>query len=46
MGLPGESIPIIVEPVRLPDPAREDKDPVPEPCPVEPEAPVKEPVTA
>jgi hypothetical protein len=48
MGLPGESIPIIVEPLRLPDPAREpgrDGD-TPEPEPVQPLRAPTEPVPA
>jgi hypothetical protein len=47
MGLPGKSIPIIVEPLELPAPAREverEKRPVdPEPAPAEPHVPDEEP---
>lgn len=46
MGLPGKAIPIIVEPLRLPEPARTpERDParpaVPAPAPA---SPAKEPV--
>lgn len=46
MGLPGKSVPIIVEPVRLPEPARvtePDREPLPEPTP-QPVHPTEEPV--
>jgi len=50
MGLPGESIPIIVEPLKLPEPAREPArtEPAPaEPAPAEPaRRPSKEPAPA
>ena len=47
MGLPGESIPVIVEPLKLPEPAREpDRVERPkEPAPTTPHAP-KEPAPA
>ncbi len=46
VGLPGTSIPIIVEPLELPQPAREIErdDGKPEPAPA-PAAPVKEPAS-
>jgi hypothetical protein len=49
MGLPGESIPIIVEPLELPEPARApERSPTqpPEPAPVEPVRTPEEPVPA
>lgn len=48
VGLPGKSIPIIVEPLRLPDPAREPRrgDDRPVPRPTEPVLPGGEPVGA
>ena len=45
LGLPGPSIPVRVEPVTLPAPAREPSAPVEAPEPV-PAAPVEEPVPA
>lgn len=42
MGLPGESVPIVVEPLRLPTPAREPSSP--QPATPEPPEPVIEPV--
>jgi hypothetical protein len=50
MGLPGESNPIIVEPLKLPEPAREpareDRPPTPAPerAPAPPSRPAEEPV--
>ena len=49
MTLPGKSVPIIVEPIRLPGPAREPERPSvppPEPSPAEPLRPEKEPAAA
>ena len=48
MGLPGESIPVIVEPLRLPEPAREPGREVerPTPPPAEPASTPDEPVPA
>ena len=46
MGLPGESNPIIVEPLKLPEPARETPAPEPERTPAQPSKPAKEPVPA
>jgi hypothetical protein len=48
MGLPGESIPVIVEPIRLPDPVYEpepERHPK-EPVPREPAPPEKDPAPA
>jgi hypothetical protein len=49
VGLPGESIPVIVEPIKLPDPVRE-PEPAPspegEPVPPEPVPAKKEPAPA
>jgi hypothetical protein len=49
LGSPGKSVPIIAEPARLPEPAREPERPSlprPEPCPAERSGQAKEPTAA